>query len=93
MGERERGFFKRSAGQGGEHPFLTPFLTTARSVRRLTSPLPTPPQPALQQGACARRSSPPPFGVPPFHPGNRGATTARAGLGADGAGPGGAGAS
>lgn len=86
-GKREGLLQTISRDRGAKRP-----LSTAPPVRRIAGPLP-PRRSPLAAGRVHRRSSPPPVGVPPFHPGNRGATAARAWLGADGAGPGGAGAS
>lgn len=64
-----------------------------RGAKRLALPLlPSPghppPHPVSRQCACARCSGRPPSCGPPFHPGNRGATVARAlaGRGSGGAG-------
>lgn len=78
---------RKETGEGRRRSFKGP----ARTLSSLRFPPGTRhPQhcPVLRQRACARSSSPPPFGGPPFHPGNRGATRARARAGC---GPGGAG--
>lgn len=67
----------------------------ARTPYALLHPRGTPhpaPAPVRRQRACAGRSSLPPCCGPSFHPGNRGATTARALAGRGPGGAGGAGA-